>query len=157
MGRYALLAVALAACYDPTTPSGVVCTPPNGLCPVGQTCGDDGICAGVAAMMPDALIPDAVRADARAQPDAPRDAFIPDAATLPAWSFIQVGSASNGSAGGLASLAATLTTTTAGDLLVVGVQTAPGATITSVTDNATGGGGRVSRRRVRVVQPASGV
>jgi hypothetical protein len=41
--------------------------------------------------------------------------------------------------GGLSSLAATLTATTAGDLLVIGVQFAPGATITSVSDNAPGG------------------
>ncbi len=57
---------------------------------------------------------------------------------LPAWRLVQVQSIEAGS-GGAASLAVMLTSTKAGDLLVVGIQTAPGATITSVSDNAAGG------------------
>ncbi len=130
MGRYILSAVALAACYDPTIPLGAECTPPNGICPEGQTCGAGGVCTTSSS--------DAAGLDAR-QLDAPgSDASSPDASTLPAWRLVQVQSVDAGS-GGSPSVATMLTSTTAGDLLVVGIQTAPGATITNVTDNAPAG------------------
>jgi predicted RecA/RadA family phage recombinase len=134
MGRYSLLAVALAACYDPTAPQGVVCTVPDGLCPAGQMCSADGTCVKTGSMLP---------VDARAVDGsfAPSDGPGSDASSsaLPAWRLVQVQSADNGGAGGLTSLAATLMPTTVGDLLVVGVQFAVGTTIASVSDNAEGG------------------
>lgn len=133
MGRYLLLAVTLAACYDPTVPQGVVCTVPDGICPPGQTCGADGLCStngSPPAPVPDASLPGAP------PPDAPDGGA---SSSLPAWHLVQAQAAANGNLGGLASLAATLTATMAGDLLVVGVQVAHGGTITSVTDNAPGG------------------
>jgi len=131
VGRYVLSAIALAAlvaCYDPTIPLGVVCTPPSGACPGGQTCSAGGTCTtGVVG-------PDAPTSDATGHPDASNL----DAAMLPAWRLVQVQSVTVGS-GGSASATTTLTSTAAGDLLVVGIQFAPGATITNVSDNAPAG------------------
>jgi hypothetical protein len=130
MGRYALLAVAVAACYDPTTPLGVVCTLPAGVCPPGQTCGADGMCTTIGSVL----------ADSRSAEDAPLDdAVKPDASSLPAWRLVQVKFAATSGSGNGSALAAMLTSTTAGDLLVVGVQFDPGTTITSVSDNAPAG------------------
>ena len=67
------------------------------------------------------------------------DAVKSDASSLPAWHLVQVQSMTTGSASGSASVASTLTPTTAGDLLVVGVQSAPGTTISSLSDNAPAG------------------
>ena len=131
MGRYILSALALAACYDPAIPLGVACTPPEGVCPNGQSCSAEGMCTTSSS---DAIDPDATRLDAR-ELDAPTTA---DASALPAWRLVQVQSITVGS-GGSASATTMLTATTAGDLLVVGIQTAPGATITNVSDNAPGG------------------
>ena len=130
MGRYILSALALAACYDPTIPLGVACTPPDGICPDDQICSAEGVCTTSSA---DAAGQDSPRLDARAL-----DASIADASALPAWRLVQVQSITVGS-GGSASATIALTSTTAGDLVVVGIQTAPGATITNVSDNAPSG------------------
>jgi hypothetical protein len=129
MGRYILSMVVLAACYDPTIPLGAVCTPPNGICPAGQSCGAGGVCT--------TPMLDAARVDARLLDAVGLDASRPDASTLPAWRLVQIQSTEIGS--GAASVATTLTSTTAGDLLVVGIQMASGATIANVSDNAPGG------------------
>jgi hypothetical protein len=134
MGRYSLLAVALAACYDPTTPQGVVCTVPDGICPAGQMCSADGTCVKTGTLPVDARAVDA----SLAPPDAP-DGSDASSSGLSAWRLVQVQSASNAGQGGLTSLSATVTPTTANDLLVVGVQFAVGTTIASVSDNAEGG------------------
>jgi hypothetical protein len=133
VGRYVLSAVALAACYNPTIQLGGVCTPPNGICPEGQSCSAAGVCT--------SSISDAAGQDAARHSDAEPDASNPggdDGGTLPAWRLVQAQSLT-APLGGSASVTATLTSTMPGDLLVVGIQTAPGATITNVSDNASGG------------------
>jgi hypothetical protein len=133
VGRYILSAVALAACYDPTVQLGGVCTPPNGICPEGQSCSAAGVCT--------SSISDAAGQDTARHQDAESDASNPsggDAGTLPAWRLVQVKSIAT-PLGGSASVSVTMTSTKADDLLVVGVQTAPGATIMNVSDNAPGG------------------
>ncbi|HEY1552887.1 MAG TPA: hypothetical protein VGG28_33890 [Kofleriaceae bacterium] len=127
MGRYILSAVALAACYDPTIQLGGVCTPPDGVCPAGQVCSAEGVCT-----MPGR---DAAGEDAPRDPDSREIDASSDAGILPAWRLVQVHSTTAPS-GGSPSLAVTLTSTLPGDLLVVGIQTAPGATITNVSDDA---------------------
>ena len=135
MGRYSLLAVALAACYDPTAPLGVACSVPDGLCPAGQMCGPNGTCVAMGALPGDAPAPiDSVIGGPVDAPIVGSDA----PSGHGAWRLVQVKEADNANMGGLASLSATLAPTTAGDLLVVGVQFAVGANTTGVTDNAAG-------------------
>jgi hypothetical protein len=130
MGWSVLSALALAACYEPTVPLGVVCAAPDGLCPNGQTCSTEGVCT--------TSTLDAGRVDARAGDAVDLDAPSRDASGLPAWRLVQVQSIEAGS-GGSASVAVMVTSTSSDDLIVVGLQTAPGATITNVSDNAPGG------------------
>jgi hypothetical protein len=123
MGRHCLAivaTVALAACYGPVVPQDVICTPPNGNCPEGQVCAAQGMCVDIGSEPPDAA----------RQPDA----RLVDAPHVAAWHLVQsAGSAISSSVG--ASLTTSIAPTSASDLIVVGVQFTPGATVMSVTDN----------------------
>jgi hypothetical protein len=120
MGRYWLATVALAACYGPVVPQGVICTPPNGNCPEGQVCAAQGTCVDIGSEP----------LDAARQPDA----RLVDAPVVAAWHLVQsAGSAVSASFG--ASFSTSLAPTSAGDLVVVGVQFTPGGAVLGVTDD----------------------
>jgi hypothetical protein len=114
--RASVCLVFVVACYSASPPSGVPCTPALENCPRGQTCqlvGGEHICTGGAGDGDDAGLP---------------DGGDPDATVAGTWTLVNTRSRAMAND-------VTFPATTAGNLIVVGIETNAAGAVTEVTDN----------------------
>lgn len=118
---------AVMACYSPTARPGVPCTLELDNCPSGQTCtsvGGESVCVEDGAPV-DASVDDGPPIDMPVTPDALVDAS-PDAA-LARWTLVHHAGAELDKV--------VVPATTAGNLVIVAIETAGATPVTAITDN----------------------